>query len=222
MSTATPPRTGRPARGRQPKQTPARSGPSLTVLLAVGVLVLLLLALLLSGGDDDSLSQTAPVAVDGAALPAFVAGQVDAAVGLPAPALTGVSFDGTAVEVEPGRAPTVVLFAAHWCQFCQREVRELAPWLAEGEMVDAGVEIRVVSTAVDATASNYPPSAWFEREAWPGPVMVDSDAGAAAAAYGLSGYPFFTFLDREGTVVARASGALGAEEVAAMVARLAE
>jgi thioredoxin-related protein len=36
--------------------------------------------------------------------------------------------------------------------------------------------------------------------------MADSDTYAAAAAYGLSSYPYFVVLDANGKVVQRASG----------------
>ena len=44
-------------------------------------------------------------------------------------------------------------------------------------------------------------------------MLVDSDKKEAATAYGLNGFPFFVFVDGDGNVVHRASGALPREQV---------
>lgn len=186
----------------------------LPLLFGVVVVALLGLALWFTSGDDDpaeATPQTAPVEVDGEALPAFTDPQTDPAVGQPAPALHGTGFDGDPSAVEPGQGPLVVIFAAHWCPHCQREVAELSPWLAQGGAEELGVEVVAVSTGVDDTAPNYPPSAWFEDEGWPAPVLLDDDGNTAADAYGLSGYPFFAFVNADGIVVGRMSGSLGVD-----------
>lgn len=187
--------------------------PGLPLVFGVVVVALLGLALWFGSGDDaaEAGPQTAPVEVDGEALPAFTDPRSDPAVGQPAPALQGTGFDQEAVSVAPGEGPLVVIFAAHWCPHCQREVAELTPWLAEGGAAELGVEVVAVSTAVDDTAPNYPPSEWFDDEGWPAPVLLDDGSNTAADAYGLSGYPFFAFVNADGVVVGRMSGSMGVD-----------
>jgi thiol-disulfide isomerase/thioredoxin len=152
----------------------------------------------------EGLSQTQPVVVTGAALPTFGSDASDPAIGTAAPTLAGAKFDGSAISVEPGR-PTLVIFLAHWCPHCQREVPVLTQWQKNGG-VPAGVEVIGIATATDTSAPNYPPSQWLADEKFPFPVMADSDTYDAAKAFGLSVYPYFVVLDAKGTVVQRASG----------------
>lgn len=210
--------TPTPSSRKRPQDRRSRTLP---LLIALALVVLLGVALLLSSGEEEDVGeQTAQVQVDGETLPEFTDAQSDPAVGLPAPALRGTGFDGAPVDVEPGEAPLVVIFAAHWCPHCQREVTELSPWLQEGGAKELGVDVVTVSTAVDPGAPNYPPSTWFEREGWSPPVLLDDDGDTAAAAYGLSGYPFFTFIDADGTVVGRMAGSLGLDTFEAVLEEL--
>lgn len=171
-------------------------------LIVVGAL---LVAVVVAGGGDDGtdVAQTAEVAIDGDALPRLPDGR-DPAVGRQAPSITGTSFDGTSVSIEPGR-PTIVVFLAHWCPACQAEVPLLTKYFADDGLPE-GVDVVAVSTGVDATRPNHPPSAWLEEEGWPTPVLRDSADAEAAAAFGLTGYPFLVGIDAEGRVVAREVG----------------
>lgn len=150
------------------------------------------------------LSQTQPVEVIGTALPTFDSETSDTAVGTVAPTLVGSAFDGSPIAVKPGR-PTLLIFLAHWCPHCQREVPLLTQWQTSGGVPD-GVDVIGITTGTDQSAPNYPPSQWLADEHFPFPVMADSDASAAATAYGLSVYPYFVLLDAAGKVVQRASG----------------
>ena len=134
----------------------------------------------------------------------FAHGTSDPAIGVVAPSLAGQEFDGTPIDVKPG-APTLVIFLAHWCPHCQREVPVLTQWEQAGGVPD-GVDVIGIATATDPALPNYPPSKWLADENFPFPVMVDSEASDAAIAYGLSGYPYFVVLDASGQVVQRASG----------------
>ena len=49
------------------------------------------------------------------------------------------------------------------------------------------------------------------RKGWEPPILVDSEDQAAAAALGVSGYPFFVLVDGDGEVVARWAGEIGTE-----------
>jgi thiol-disulfide isomerase/thioredoxin len=149
-------------------------------------------------------SQTQPVEVAGTALPKFASGSSDPAVGAVAPTLAGSGFDGSPMTVKFER-PTLVIFLAHWCPHCQREVPLLTQWQKSGGVPD-GVDVIGVATGTAKSAPNYPPSQWLADEHFPFPVMADSEAFAAATAFGLSSYPYFVLVDATGKVVRRATG----------------
>jgi thiol-disulfide isomerase/thioredoxin len=165
----------------------------------------------------DVATQTATVSVTGQPLPAYAGqGSADASVGTKIPDLTGTTLDGDAIAIKDDGQAKVLLFAAHWCPHCQKEIPLLAPDLRANPLPD-NVDLYTVSTSVNPTAPNYPPSAWFEREQWPTPVIADDESGTAAQAYGLDGFPYFVFVDGDNTVSARASGEITIEQFRAYV-----
>lgn len=162
--------------------------------------------------------QTAPVEVSGApALPELTDAGADAAVGETIPTVTGTDFDGEAVTIGPedGKAK-VIIFAAHWCPHCQRELPILVEHLKSSPLPD-DVELLTVSTAVVEERGNYPPSSWFAEIGWSAPVLADSDAGDASKAFALPGFPYFVAVDADGKVVARTSGEIPTDEFDALV-----
>ncbi|HYI62383.1 MAG TPA: redoxin domain-containing protein [Acidimicrobiales bacterium] len=154
-----------------------------------------------------------PVAVEGPALERLPRDGDDPAVGEPAPRLVGRTPGGAEIAVEPTAGPAVIAFVAHWCPHCQAEVPRIVE-LAGGEADIQGVELVAVATGTDPRAPNYPPGSWLAGEGWPGTVLLDSEEATAAAAYGVTGYPFLVAVDGDGTVVARSSGELGDEGLA--------
>ena len=152
------------------------------------------------------LQQTQSVQVTGAALPALGenTGAGDPALGQQAPTLAGKSFDGSPVTVASGKA-TLIVFLAHWCPHCQREVPRLVSWFQAGD-VPEGLDVIGVATATTNTRDNYPPSDWLQREQFPWPIMADSDTATAATAFGIDSFPFFVLLDETGKVVLRQAG----------------
>lgn len=217
-------------RQEQRKKKNPRSGASSPWFWgAIGaIVVIFLLAFFLTKGDEPAgetggetggIQETGPVEVSGDALPAFEDPSNDAAVGQQAPVLTGETFEGDPIEIgTPGR-PAVVVFLAHWCPHCQIEVPRVKAFIDEGS-VPEGIDITSVATSTSDTQANYPPSDWLEREGWQPPVMVDEAGGKAADAYGLTGFPYFVFLNADGTVDARISGEVDMETFAGMLAAL--
>jgi len=186
------------------------------------VVVLALAAILSSGGGDKKKQQVAagveetrPVTVTGTALPKFAPGGNDPAVGQAAPELKGQSFDGSAVEIRNDGRAKLVLFVAHWCPHCQREVPLLTDYLKSHSLPN-GVDLYTVSTGVSAKSPNYPPSAWIDKVGWKAPVLADSDKQEAADAFGLSAFPYFVALDGSGKVVARTSGEISTDDFVAL------
>jgi len=203
----------RPSRRESARQKESKKPASRWLLPVVGVVILgvAALAVILSQGASGSGASTGPSSVPaveptvtGDPLPAFKDTLGDAAKGLVAPAVKGQDFQGKPVEIAPNGKPTLIAFLAHWCTHCQREVPVIQDWVDAGR-VPTDVNFVSVATAIDSTAPNYPPEAWFAREGWTVPVIVDPTS-TAGKAYGLSSYPFFTILDGQGKVFVRLAG----------------
>lgn len=188
-----------------------------TLVIGGGIVAVLALAVVFAfSGANDAAEGFAfgDVTVDGAALPVFEAGTNDPALGTPGPVLSGADEDSNPLTIGGPGEPRIVLFLAHWCSHCQREVPRVTEYLAEN---DVDVEFLSVATGSNATAPNYPPSVWLEREAWPVPTMYDDAGGTAGNAYGLSGFPFWVILDSDGVVQSRFSGEATEEQLQAVV-----
>jgi len=197
--------------------------------IIVGVIAVVGLALVLSSGgkknDNGGTTTTTnanggeiakKVTVDGTALPEFTASVDDPAIGEAAPKLIGNNFAGTPVTMGGASGKKqIVVFFAHWCPHCQREVPIIVS-LAKGGTFD-GVELGGVATGTSDQAPNYPPSDWLERVGWPAPVLVDTANQTAAKAYGLSSYPYLVFVNEDGTVAGRWAGEMPESDLKAVV-----
>jgi len=177
----------------------------IAALIAVAAIV----AVASQSGSDEvvaGIEEFGDVLVEGKSLPAFTTGQTDKAVGMTAPVLTGRGFTGNRIVTSPG-APTLLVFLAHWCPHCQREVPLLVQWKRDG-LVPDGLDVIAITTSTDPASPNFPPSEWLAREEFPAlwPVMTDSGEKTAANAMGVSGFPFFVLVDAEGKVALRLSG----------------
>ena len=167
------------------------------------------------------MSETGTITVDGESLPEFPGnGVADPGVGSTAPVVKGQSFTGEAESIGGATGkPTLVMFVAHWCPHCQREVPRVVDWVKDGT-IPSDVDLVAVSTAVNRAPDNYPPSAWLEREGWPGRIIADDQSDSAALAYSLPAYPYFVALDADGKVVARGQGELDQQAVTALVEQM--
>lgn len=164
-------------------------------------------------------SSTAPV-ITGAALPEFDylnsdPAAVDPAVGMPAPEVRGSDFAGKQVAIANDGRPKVILFIAHWCPHCQREVPLIQAWVNSGA-VPSGVDLVSVATSIDSTRPNYPPDAWLAREGWTVPVIADP-TNSVAGAYGLPAFPYWVFVGPDGNVRARAVGELTVDSLKTVI-----
>jgi cytochrome c biogenesis protein CcmG, thiol:disulfide interchange protein DsbE len=192
----------------------------LAIVLAVVAIVAVAAVVLTSGEDDDAeTSSTVPdatggevtVAVSGTALAPLPDEAGDPAVGVAAPTLSGTDYAGNAVAVEPGTdGPMMIVFLAHWCPHCNAEIPVLQQWEEQGGIPE-DMQVVGVSTAVSAERPNYPPAEWLAEMGWAWPVLADDAELTAANAYGVTAFPFITFLDAGGNVTARASGELPIE-----------
>ena len=154
----------------------------------------------------------APV-ITGNSLPVFQSPTDDPAVGTVIPTVTSstasIELDGTA---------KVLLFLAHWCPHCQAEVPLVQDWVDAGNL-PADVELISISTSIDPNRPNYPPQDWLAREGWTAPVITD-ESGAVADAYGLSAFPYWVFVNADGTVAGRLTGELTTDQLDQIVASL--
>jgi cytochrome c biogenesis protein CcmG, thiol:disulfide interchange protein DsbE len=197
--------------------------------IAAAVLIALVVALAAGGGGDDNTTTgggngdpgtTGTVAVSGNPLPQFADTSDDPAVGMTLPTLEGNDQSGAPMTIGADGRPTMIMFVAHWCPHCQREVPVVQQWVDDGRLPE-GVDLVSVSTAIDPSRPNFPPDAWLTDEGWTAPVLVDAD-NSAAQAVGLSAYPFFVAIDGDGTVVLRATGELTTDQLDAIASSLAQ
>jgi thiol-disulfide isomerase/thioredoxin len=199
------------------KTTPPSRSISPALLLGIGgVIVIGAAALALVLGQGGGGATATPTVTPSAALPAFVQTAGDPAIGMPAPQVSGQGFDGQPVAIADDGRAKIVLFLAHWCPHCQREVPVVQDWLDAGGL-PSDVDLLSVATSIDANAPNYPPDAWLEREGWTAPVLVDAD-NAVADLYGLTSFPYWVAVDDQGDVVLRVTGELTPEQLDALAA----
>jgi thiol-disulfide isomerase/thioredoxin len=213
-----------------------------TVIIVVGVVVLVLglagAAVLLGGGDDESsggvlapgettrptygddVQENRPVDVTGDPLPSLDSvGENDTAIGMPMPVVEGATFDGNVMTIGGATdGPTMYVFLAHWCPHCNDEIPELIE-LDNRDGIPEGMNVVAISTAVDNTAPNYPPSEWMVDKEWPAewPVLADSVESTSFVVSGGSGFPYLMIVDADGNVLDRASGTKSAEELATWI-----
>jgi thiol-disulfide isomerase/thioredoxin len=174
-----------------------------------------------SASPSGSAPSATSAVVTGTALPAYAPGGVDPAVGQPAPQVEGSSFDGSPVSIKSDGRPKLLLYIAHWCPHCQREVPVVQAWL-DANKLPAGVDLISIATGIDPTLPNYPPDAWLDREGWSPPVIVDGSDRMIATAYGLTAFPYWVAVDADGNVTARLTGELTPDQLDALVASLSE
>lgn len=243
MSTSTSRRPSAAPRGKASNQRSRRTAPSRRSVstgwwwAAIGavVAVALVLAFALTRNDEVKqgtgstvpgsgpvqLPDSQPVTVSGTRLVPYDSQLDDPAVGQQAPTLQGFSFDGTPVTVSAAEGPYMLVFLAHWCPHCNREIPVLQQWKAAGA-VPEGLRVIGVATAVDPTLENYPPASWIERTGWDWPVLADQFTqarapGLAANAFGAQGWPSFVVVGADGKVLVRHSGEIAAADLQALL-----
>lgn len=197
-------------KAKAPKQ-PAKERNTTGIILGVagGAVVLLLIAAVVFGNTEVGAEYGEPT-TEGESLPLMPPNQsIDVtASGAPAPNVEGQDFDDNVVTIDnaDGRAKAIV-FLAHWCQFCQQEVPNVQDWV-DTTGGDPDVDIYSVSTSMNSGRDNYPPSAWLEGEGWTAPVIRDDAENSVLLTYGAGGFPYWVFVNSDGTVALRTSGLL--------------
>ena len=199
------------------------------LLPAIGVAVIAvagIAAIWLSNGSSGGGSSTRPSdvpsvsggagqapVVSGNSLSVFSSPSGDPAVGQTIPTVTSPT-----ASIQLNGKAKILLFLAHWCPHCQAEVPVVQDWI-DGGNLPGDVDLISVSSSIDPNRPNYPPNEWLEREGWTSPVIVDG-SGAVADAYGLSAFPYWVFVNADGTVAGRLTGQLPASELDRIAAGL--
>ena len=171
-------------------------------------------------GTEAAAFLTPDVTVSGSILPPYAGTAEDPGVGLAIPEVFSSDLSGLPASIERDGIPKMVLFLAHWCPACQREVPAVQAWI-DANGLPAGVDFVSVATSIDEIRPNYPPDAWLRREGWTQRVVVDSVTSTIANAYGLNAFPYYVLVDGSGVVVRRISGGVSADAVGAMLEALA-
>jgi thiol-disulfide isomerase/thioredoxin len=207
-----------PSAKKKPKlptvDTPAeesRFNPKVVFGALGGIVVLALIVAVAIGtateqSPADDLPTDFTVELDGNALVPLAPSGADPAIGQPIPEVVStVDFDGNPTSITIDGTPKVILFLAHWCQFCQREVPNVQAYVDETGL-PSGVDFVSVVTSIDRARPNYPPNAWLEEEGWTQRIVMDDPRSSIATAYGLPAFPYYVFVDGDGNVVSRITG----------------
>ena len=204
--------------------TATSSGSNRLVLILVGVAVLAFVGVVavLSAAevsDIPSVDEVAgPVSVEGAPVSvAYPESGPDPAVGLPSPVITVLDYDDQEVVIGAPGNPQVLVFLAHWCPVCDRELPTLRD-IVSADGVPDGVELVLVTTGLDPGRPNWPPKRWLGDAGLASVTTVRDDVGdPLMRAFGLRAYPAWTVIDSEGNIAARRQGLLTAVAVAQLL-----
>ena len=222
--------SARPAPQRPTLPTAGQSSSGLGKKIIIGAAGLVALAVVVVVGinlaqEDQTAADQAElvlpeVAVAGSFLPQHDPSAEDPAVGLPAPEVFSADFSGQPAAIENDGVPKMIVFLAHWCVHCQREVPAVQAWIDDNG-VPAGVDFVSVATSISDIRPNYPPDTWLEREGWTPRVVVDDPSSTISSAFGLSAFPYYVLMDGSGTVVRRIAGGIPPEEAGFLLQALA-
>ena len=158
--------------------------------------------------------------VVGESLPQY-AGENDdnVALGLAAPTFSAPDQNSEIFQLEKNGNSKALLFLAHWCPHCQREVPVVQRFI-DSNGVPPGIDVIAVATSIDRGRDNYPPQEWLQREGWSETQIYDLDREIGEA-YGLNAFPYWVFLDKDLNVLARRTGNLPEDMVGALLIQLA-
>lgn len=195
--------------------TSSSTGASTGIIIgAVGGLVVLLLVAAVVFGNEQIGAEFGTPELAGTSLPPMPreASFDTSATGLAAPEIFGQDYSDADVSITNDGTAKAIVFVAHWCPHCQVEIPKVQEWVDAGGSVE-GVDLYTVSTSINSSRTNYPPSEWLAREGWTAPVIVDDQSSTAHQAFGAGGFPFWVFLNADGTVGVRTAGQLSIEQL---------
>ena len=146
--------------------------------------------------------------------PAAVSEVQSPLVGTPAPAVRGITVDGTAFALpRPPGAYVVLNFFAGWCEPCQTEGPELVRFAFQHQQSG---DARVVSVVFDDTASAARSYQATLGATWP--TLADP-RGTIALSYGVRAPPSTFLIAPDGRVVAYIVSPVTAAQLDGLIAR---
>ena len=177
------------------------------------IFALLLFFIISCSGSSYNFSE---VTIKGGTLPEYNRNIEDAAVGAFAPVPTGVDLYGNPITISTRigleeKKSSIIVFLAHWCSHCQREVPMIQKFI-DSNGFPQNINIFSVATHIDKTRNNYPPDEWLEREKYTVPTIFDDEENKIAESFGLSAFPYWVFLNPDGTVYMRHAGSLSEDQ----------
>ena len=151
-------------------------------------------------------------------LPAQPDSGTDPAIGMKVPEIRARNFDGGPVSLRIAsiKRPTMVVFLAHWCPHCNREIPRILELDSQGG-IPASLRVVGVATGSRNDQANWPPSTWLQDMKWKWEAAADSLDGKIFSAYGGVSFPTMVLVGPDGTVKDRFSGEM---EVADLGARI--
>jgi len=142
---------------------------------------------------------------------------VDSASGKFSPVINHKISNDNPIVSYPENTPTIFLFVAHWCPFCQEELPEVIQWIEEDQILEKGVKVVLIVTSIDSEKPNYPPDAWLFNEKWQYPVIYDDQKNLIAEHFGVSYFPSWVFTENDGMVAFTHAGKITKEELSQLV-----
>ena len=187
------------------------------VLLVMGLAIAI--GVTLSGEPVAAALPEGEVVVNGDSIIPYSEGPDDS-IGLPAPSFSGPGADSEIITVKNDGKAKAIIFLAHWCPHCQREVPVVQEYIDIFGLPE-GVDLIAIATSIDKGRENYPPTEWLEREGWSSPVIYDLNKDIASA-YGLTAFPYWVFIDKDFNILARRTGNIPQDLVGQLLVTLAQ
>lgn len=189
-------------------------------VLIVGIVVLAVVVVVVTSGKDDKGGKSGSKD-DKTATAAKDPGNPKALIGKAAPSLSGPDMTGSgdvSLNDMAGK-PTLVVFWAHWCPHCQKELPIIQKL---SKQMKGQVNFLTVSTSAQPGSGGEQystPEKFIETVGMTMPTVTDS-SGKDARAYGLEGFPQIYFLDSSLVVKSAMSGEKPEEVLKAELAQL--
>jgi thiol-disulfide isomerase/thioredoxin len=132
-----------------------------------------------------------------------------------APPLSGKGLDGEEISLEssPGK-PTLVVFWAHWCPHCQKEMPPLQDLYEKNKTKYDMIGVATAIGRQPAAQQFRDPEAFIDSFDLTMPTIVDED-DSIAARWGVTGYPMMYVLGPDGRVTDHFSGEVPMERIIA-------